>query len=301
MNEVMMNDQIATVGGNLFDDFKAFLSCSPKTLRQYMSNLRTFARWINGHGLQLEQVARHHIADYKAYLLATKAPATANSHIAAIKRFYEWMEDIDRVQKNPARHVKAQKLSKDHKRDFLSETQIESLYGACNTLREKAAIALLINTGIRINELANIQKDDFVLRAGKMTVNLLAKGHVEKDSYVIVPAAVMQVVKEYMDSHKQQSLFASKLGTKQVGVRALMEMVTALLKRAGIKSLTITCHSLRHTFAAMALKAGCSLYDVSVAMRHSSTKITQIYSHGLEKIQNFVTETVSNTVILVIA
>jgi hypothetical protein len=47
----------------------------------------------------------------------------------------------------------------------------------------------------------------------------------------------------------------------------------------GLLRATITLDTLRHTFASKLVKAGVSLYEVSVLLGHSDPKMTQRYAH----------------------
>jgi integrase/recombinase XerC len=50
----------------------------------------------------------------------------------------------------------------------------------------------------------------------------------------------------------------------------------------GLKSNTITAHSLRHTAAALSIKNGVGLYEVSKMLGHTSIQTTQIYTSVLD-------------------
>ena len=50
-----------------------------------------------------------------------------------------------------------------------------------------------------------------------------------------------------------------------------------LMKKAGIEG--VTAHTLRHTAASIMINSGRSLYDVQKVLRHSSSTVTEKYSH----------------------
>jgi len=57
------------------------------------------------------------------------------------------------------------------------------------------------------------------------------------------------------------------------------------LRDIDIESRRLTAHSLRHTFATLALRAGAPLIQVKDALRHASIETTRKYLHNLERIE----------------
>ena len=63
----------------------------------------------------------------------------------------------------------------------------------------------------------------------------------------------------------------------------MSRLIKQRLRAAGMNSRRITAHSLRHTFGVMAIKAGASLYEVQLAMRHTAPTTTEIYLGDIEQ------------------
>lgn len=267
---------------NWLDRFLQFVQCSKGTLKQYKSNLKHFLNWCSQQGLNPLQANHYAVLAYRQALEAAAAPATVNNRLSTVKRFYEWLEAEGIIAKNPAHTVKAIKVARDHKRDYLTDTERTNLLACCETLRERVALVLSITTGLRVNELASITRSDFIQKGSSWFIAILGKGHRCKDSFVKLPLEVKALVDQYLATHSCKTLFATAQGRRGIGVRGVMEMITRLLKRAGVKSITKTCHSLRHTFAIVAMKAGATLVEVSLALRHQSLQTTRIYTHQIE-------------------
>jgi len=65
--------------------------------------------------------------------------------------------------------------------------------------------------------------------------------------------------------------------------RAVLARFDNGLKRAGMKKLSLCCHSLRHTFATRLLVAGVDIHRVGVLLGHASTMTTVGYLHTNEE------------------
>ncbi|MCX7015052.1 MAG: tyrosine-type recombinase/integrase [Candidatus Sumerlaeota bacterium] len=52
----------------------------------------------------------------------------------------------------------------------------------------------------------------------------------------------------------------------------------------GLDSDRLSCHSLRHTFATLALKGGAPLEQVQAACRHVLIQTTMVYAHNLDRV-----------------
>ena len=60
-------------------------------------------------------------------------------------------------------------------------------------------------------------------------------------------------------------------------------MIKQRFKQIGIVDKRMTCHSLRHTAAIQALKAGADVYEVQQMLGHSDIKTTTIYLRAIEE------------------
>ncbi len=67
-----------------------------------------------------------------------------------------------------------------------------------------------------------------------------------------------------------------------INEQALQRAVKRAAKDAGITK-SISCHTLRHSFATHLLESGADIRTVQEQLGHSDVKTTQIYTHVLER------------------
>ena len=72
---------------------------------------------------------------------------------------------------------------------------------------------------------------------------------------------------------------------KRITIYTLSRLIKRRLRNVGIDERAITAHSLRHTFGVLSMQAGASLYEVQLAMRHTSPTTTELYLGDIEKMK----------------
>lgn len=202
---------------------------------------------------------------------------------------------------NITRGIKGVKRQlKNHQKDSLSEENIARLFRSIkrNTIadyRDFAIINTLIRTGIRLKELAAAARGDVqTMNDGQKILYVHGKGRSGKDEFVILTSEVLQPIDEYLEKitlakiDYDTPIFVS-LSDRNYGktltIQSLSRMIKQRLRNAKIDSKRITAHSLRHTFGVLAIKAGASLYEVQLAMRHTASSTTQLYLGDIERIK----------------
>ena len=126
-------------------------------------------------------------------------------------------------------------------------------------------IRLLYTTGVRIQELLDIEKTD--IDADKLRIRIHGKG--QRDRYVFTCPDVMQELVEYCEGRYGQP-FA---GIDQFAVRRAIYF--ELKKYSNAKQLSP--HAIRHTFATKAAAQGCNATTLQVMLGHKQLKTTQKY------------------------
>jgi integrase len=200
--------------------------------------------------------------------------AYCNRHLQLIKSSINVginvMEVID--IKNPA--VGIPLLPEESKERYLDPGELSRLMPVLMNDDGQIAkiIRFLLATGLRLGECLNCEWSHIDIDNKVMTISS-AMSKSKKTASIPLNAAAIQVLGECdrefdhpFANHKTELPFV----TPKKGFQKLM-------KQAGLEG--VTAHTLRHTAASIMINAGRSLYDVQKVLRHSSSTVTEKYSH----------------------
>lgn len=145
-------------------------------------------------------------------------------------------------------------------------------------LRNLCILRLMLDTGITLSELLNLQPEDIDLEKGQI---LIRKEDIEKNRTAWVGDETLNLLRKWNNiSPKSKYLFCTLKGGQLDG-RYIREMVKRLASKAGIKK-NIYPHSLRHTFAADLYRETKNIRLVQKALGHAEVSTTTIYTYLVE-------------------
>lgn len=208
------------------------------------------------------------LREYRAWLVTVKraSPATINRHLAAIRAYAKCngqpveIKGVTEQQQAPhwldRREVSA--LLKELEREVLAA---KTEYGRDESTRNLSMMILLLNTGLRISELCNLQPADISLseRSGSITVQ---GGKGLKNRIIPLNKAARNALR----------MLAIPITIK---ARTIQRMLEEAGRRANVE---VTPHRLRHTFAKSLIDAGRPLTEVAALLGHSSLDTTRLYT-----------------------
>lgn len=312
MNEVMeiRGGQDLTAHGGFTDElrlrFIAYLDAAPQTVSTYSRALRQMMRFFAQHGITAPQ--RADILAYRDELRATRTPATVQNYITAARRFFAWTEQ-EHIYPNVAEHIKGAKLSKDHKKDCLTSSQVKTLLsgmerGTLQGKRNYAIATLMITGGLRTVEVARANLEDLRTVGDMPVLYIQGKGQQERTEYVKLSEPVEAAIRDYLISRASagggssplfESLSNNSRGHRMT-TRAISGIIKHAMTEAGYSSPRLTAHSLRHTAVTLSLLAGESLEEVQQFARHANIATTMIYNHALDRAKNGCSDVISRAI-----
>jgi site-specific recombinase XerD len=255
----------------LLDEFlaaKAAGGSQASTMRTYRYHLNHFVGWLGDRSID-----RATDRAYQTHLTKTKTnPITINGYLRDMSTFCSWLVAEGELEVNPALQMK-QKIPKRRPASY-SRDHIRALLKVA-TLRDKALVLVLLDTGLRVSELVQLRRDSFD-RDGHFSI--VGKGNKERSGW-LSPYA-LKVVGEYLASRKdaQTALFIGRLD-RPMKPGAVHHAIDLLAQKAGIRDqVRRLIHSFRATFAKNWRKRQGDLASLAELMGHSTLAMAQYYS-----------------------
>ncbi|GAB2724350.1 tyrosine recombinase XerS [Paenibacillus thermoaerophilus] len=163
---------------------------------------------------------------------------------------------------------------------------------AKNKIRDACIVSLILNSGLRVSEVVNLNEDDidlkkklaYVYRKGKNDETFKTPVYFRQDAVEDLVRYLEIRRTEYAAPKKEKALFLAipngqKEG-KRMTKRAIQEMVLKYAKRFGKPYLSV--HKLRHSFATDYYLQN-DIYKTQEQLGHASPETTQIYAHLTDK------------------
>lgn len=230
---------------------------------------------------EVEKIKKEDIEDFKEKL-KTKGYTTKSisRKINAIKSFFRFAKAKGWVQTDPSSTVTHPKYELKPPR-VLSRIEYRALRDACREdIRLAATIELLLQTGMRIGELARLTLDD--VRVDK---NLIKIKQYQSQSGRKIPLnnPVKKALKGYLEARpksRNKILFLTKTGNPFL-VRNIRSAINRYFKIADIKDARV--NDLRNTFIVQQLKSGVPLVTISKIVGHKRISTTEKYLELVEE------------------
>jgi len=199
-------------------------------------------------------------------------PKSISRKTNSTKTFFRFLKAGNFIQDDPASSVSHPKYEVKPPR-VLSKLEYRALRDACrDDIRTSAIVEILLQTGIRIGELATLTVDD--VKGDKMVVRD-EQGKEDRDIPLnkAVQVSIQNWLKERPES-TSHALFITKTGNPLL-VRNIRTSIDRYFKLAGINNAKV--NDLRHTFIAHHLMSGASLVLVSKLAGHKRLSTTEKY------------------------
>jgi site-specific recombinase XerD len=245
-----------------------------RTWRDYQCDLALF---MNITGKQRSEEIRVRDVDEFVKFQVNKGykPSTVNRRLAAVASFYAFLIAEGNNVKNPIlprRHYlrEPQRLPRP-----VNAQDVRIFFGAIKDARDMAMCTLMLRSGLRIGEVAELKLSDLYLQESPSCMIIRGKGSRERTVYLSTEAE--RDLARWLaqrPASRCESAFPSyqhkKISTTSISVR-----IKKIRMQSGVN---LTAHRLRHTFADQLLSAGMPITSIQKLMGHKFVETTQNYA-----------------------
>lgn len=260
------------------------LGHSPDTIRHYTDSLRLLQRCLDAHGIEpiTDNLTTATMQTFAGWLRSTPTRAWrgrtersiygVHGALKDVKAFVRWAVEAELLDKAPK--VPVPKLPQ---RLFpvLTDEELTRIF-ACSHLagateiavRNRALVAFMLDTGVRLSEAAGLGLDDVALKEGSARV----RGKGNKERLVYFSDGVAESLRRWLTIRGDDDGPIFWLGT--AGIRMLLKRIKA---ETGLS--VFTAHQMRHTAFTMLVNQGVDLHTIKRIAGHASVTTTEAYLH----------------------
>lgn len=254
----------------MINEFQTYLTAirgySKNTAIAYGKDLRQFARFIktNQPDKRWSTITREDVDAYVIYLSNTgHKPATLCRHIASIDSIYKYMKREGKDVVNPAQYESRPKIGKKQPNTIPLKDLEQAISSADGLAR--IIIKIMLETGVRVQELLDITKADVDLGNGRIKV----RGKGNKERLVYISETTRQQLRMWCNGSTDK-LFGA------LDQREVRRIVYMTLKRYS-SAKQLSPHAIRHTYATEMARRGMTATTLQKALGHQRLETTQRY------------------------
>ncbi len=260
--------------------FLAFLAEDTKvgerTARQYVAHLQRFADWLGQrYQTALLEATNRDLRQYKTNLGERQKPASVNAAVAALRRFYGWAAETEGIARNPAQHltnVPAQPLAPKGFSDVDRRRLVRESEKAGPMA--DAIVMLLLNTGLRVDELVTLTWQRANLKARSGWIDVVGKGEKRRRLPLNVEARkALEAIQPMRVDDVDGAVFRGKRGPYTA--RGIEYLVAEVGRRAQLAN--VYPHRFRHDTARRLVET-VDLPTVAAWLGHERLDTVRIYS-----------------------
>lgn len=274
---------------------------SQLTVKMYSYYLHNLDNWLAAVGRPrvVTKLTPEAVRDYRIYLSRyvnpVKGPlkrSSQNYFLIALRAFLRYLNKKG-VKVLPPDEIELGKAP-DRAIKFLDKSHLDQLLAAPDTstkegLRDRAILEMLFSTGLRVSELAKLDRDKVNLETREFGV--VGKGGHAR--VVFLSERSVSTLQAYLQGREDSwrplfirysgKIIEDNSGEKmRLTVRSIERLVDRYVRKAKLP-VDATPHTLRHSFATDLLMNGADLRSVQEMLGHKNVSTTQIYTHVTNK------------------
>lgn len=260
----------------------------PLTIAAYDASLSQFSEYVRVvlRAKSPDQVTARDVLEYVQHLreIRGNGDSAVNRHVVVLKNFYRAMIAMGYLDApdSPMAGFPTIKAARKKLPVTFNNEEVEKLLTLPKQdtvlgLRDRAILALLYGTGIRVSECTSLRESDVDLQA--CVISVVGKGGHQR----CVPmndrvVKAMMTYRQHRGKSLPQSCFFLTRSGHGMSRSAVYDRVRTWGVRARL-SKRVSPHRLRHTFATHLVQAGVNIVTIRDLLGHKQISSTQVYLH----------------------
>ena len=256
-----------------------------KTIDTYTEALAILRRFCDDQGMpELAALSTEHLREFfnDLYRRGNK-PASVSVRYRALQQFYRWLVTEGERQDNPVARIPAPRVPETIQPHYSEEdlrlvlSKIPPTSRDPLTLRNRAVVLTLFDTGLRGNELCGLRTEDLDLRDLSLRV---IRGKAGKERRVGIGPVTAQAVERYHRRRNPSPWMFAAVGAGSLSPNGVRLMLERLFKAAGVPFRGV--HAFRRGFAISFLDAGGDPEDLRTLAGWESAQMLRRYTKATE-------------------
>jgi integrase/recombinase XerD len=290
---------------DLLKDYQVYLRVEkglrPLTCEAYLSDLKTFAEFMEGRNGVLLKAVQEDVAAFLEHLRDHGMDSRSSARkLSCLRGFYKWLLLDRRTHHDPTVNIETPKTWKVLPKSLAEPEVAEMLERAgmaashpqakATALRDRAILELLYAGGLRVSEVTALSTGDLALDAGRVHV----RGKGDKERIVPLGRAALGALETYLRegrphlariSSRSKESAARKDSSRPDAARLFLSLRGMPLTRQWVWHLVklanggASPHRLRHSCATHMVEHGADLRSVQLILGHADISTTQVYTH----------------------
>lgn len=254
---------------------------SQETIRGYSIDLKQLQKHLSAQKngpIYLDEVTEEEVeAFHQSFRTAGMKPATLRRKLNSSSSFFNYAVKKKWISFNPAEDIDRVPV-KQQERTFLNQEEIKALVKKIEHPIIQAFVTMMVHTGLRVSECANLQLKDVDFAKKEVCV---IEGKGGKDRTVPMNPTLIQHMKNYLNTVRPATESVNFFATAKTGAVS-PQYVNQHLKKAaesaGIEK-HVTSHALRHSFASQLVQGDVHVAVIKDLLGHADVRTTSVYMH----------------------
>jgi integrase/recombinase XerD len=254
------------------------MNCTPATMSFYKHTAGKFLSWVEAQGVtRPEEVSAMFVRQYFTELQNKgRSDTTVRDHARAIRTLLNFWHEEGYIP-TPIKFAMPKVAKK--RLPVLSAEQLQQVIKACENPRDKAIVLFMADTGLRREEVCQLDWGDIDIQSGLVTVK---RGKGGKARSVVIGALTRRSLLKYrrtLSVDAASPLFQSRTHERLTG-QGLRLIYRRLAIKTGIKGLSP--HAMRRTFTILSLRANMNVLTVQSLGGWSDLEMVQHYAQMVD-------------------